>query len=121
MLAIFEDKVTTDHISPAGTIPADSPAGLYLQRDDVPKTMFSTYGSRRGNHEVMVRGGFANIRLKNILAKGKEGGWTIHQPSGELMTIYDAATRYIAEHTPLLIWRANSTGRVAQGIGLRKR
>ncbi len=110
VLAIFEDKVTTDHISPAGTIPNDSPAGLYLQQNGVPRTMFSTYGSRRGNHEVMVRGGFANIRLKNILAKGKEGGWTAHQPSGEVMTIYDAATRYIAEQTPLLILAGNQYG-----------
>ncbi|HYB67236.1 MAG TPA: aconitate hydratase AcnA, partial [Candidatus Acidoferrales bacterium] len=110
VLAIFEDKVTTDHISPAGTIPTDSPAGLYLQQNGVPRTMFSTYGSRRGNHEVMVRGGFANIRLKNILAKGKEGGWTVHQPSGEMMTIYDAATRYIAEQTPLLILAGKQYG-----------
>jgi aconitate hydratase len=110
VLAIFEDKVTTDHISPAGTIPIDSPAGKYLQQHDVPKTLFSTYGSRRGNHEVMIRGGFANIRLKNVLAKGKEGGWTVHQPSGELMTIYDAATRYITEHTPLLIFAGKQYG-----------
>jgi aconitate hydratase len=103
VLAVFEDKITTDHISPAGPIPADSPAGRYLEEQHVPKTLFSTYGSRRGNHEVMVRGSFANIRLRNILAGGKEGGWTVHQPSGELMTIYDAATRYNAEHTPLLI------------------
>jgi len=103
VLAIFEDNITTDHISPAGTIPPDSPAGLYLQSHDVPKAMYSTYGSRRGNHEVMVRGGFANIRLKNLLAKGKEGGWTVHHPSGELMTIYDASTRYASEKTPLLI------------------
>ena len=110
VLAIFEDKVTTDHISPAGTIPTDSPAGLYLQQNGVPRTMFSTYGSRRGNHEVMVRGGFANIRLKNILAEGKEGGWTVHQPSGEVMTIYDAATRYIAARTPLLILAGKQYG-----------
>jgi aconitate hydratase len=110
VLAIFEDKVTTDHISPAGTIPTDSPAGLYLQQHEVPKNLFSTYGSRRGNHEVMIRGGFANIRLKNILAGGKEGGWAVHQPSGELMTIYDAATRYIAEKTPLLILAGKQYG-----------
>ena len=110
VLAVFEDKVTTDHISPAGTIPSDSPAGRYLDEHHVPKTSFSTYGSRRGNHEVMVRGGFANIRLKNILAKGKEGGWTVHQPSGELMTIYDAATRYHTEHTPLLILAGKQYG-----------
>jgi aconitate hydratase len=102
-LAIFEDKITTDHISPAGAIPPDSPAGLYLQSHNVPRTMFSSYGSRRGNHEVMVRGGFANIHLKNILAKGKEGGWTVHQPSGGTMTIYDASVRYASEKIPLLI------------------
>jgi aconitate hydratase len=110
VLAIFEDKITTDHISPAGTIPTDSPAGLYLQQNGVQRTMFSTYGSRRGNHEVMVRGGFANIRLKNILANGKEGGWTVHQPSGEVMTIYDAATRYIVEKIPLLILAGKQYG-----------
>jgi aconitate hydratase len=110
VLAIFEDKVTTDHISPAGTIPADSPAGRYLDEHHVPKILFSTYGSRRGNHEVMVRGGFANIRLNNILANGKEGGWTVHHPSGELMTIYDAATRYISEPTPLLILAGKQYG-----------
>jgi aconitate hydratase len=103
VLAIFEDKITTDHISPAGAIPAESPAGLYLQAHGVPRAMLSTYGSRRGNHEVMVRGGFGNIRLKNVLAQGKEGGWTVHQPSGGFMTIYDASTRYLTEKTPLVI------------------
>jgi aconitate hydratase len=110
VLAVFEDKITTDHISPAGAIPFDSPAGLYLQSHNVPKTMYSTYGSRRGNHEVMVRGGFANIRLKNILAKGKEGGWTVHQPTGELMTIYDASTRYASENTLLVILAGKQYG-----------
>jgi aconitate hydratase len=110
VLAIFDDKITTDHISPAGAIPTDSPAGLYLQAHGIPKTMFSTYGSRRGNHEVMVRGGFANIRLKNALAKGKEGGWTVHQPSGELMTIYDASVRYASEKRPLVILAGKQYG-----------
>jgi aconitate hydratase len=110
VIAIFEDKITTDHISPAGAIPSDSPAGRYLQSNNVPIPMFSTYGSRRGNHEVMVRGGFANIRLKNILAKGKEGGWTVHQPSGEPMTIYDAATRYASDHTPLIVLAGKQYG-----------
>jgi aconitate hydratase len=109
-LAMFEDKITTDHISPAGAIPPDSPTGLYLQAHGVPRAMYSTYGSRRGNHEVMVRAGFANVRLKNILAKGKEGGWTIHYPSGELMTIYDAAERYAAEKTPLVILAGKQYG-----------
>ena len=110
VLAVFEDKITTDHISPAGAIPFDSPAGLYLQSRNVPKSMYSTYGSRRGNHEVMVRGGFANIRLKNLLAKGKEGGWTVYQPSGELMTIYDASTRYASENAPLIILAGKQYG-----------
>jgi aconitate hydratase len=110
VLGIFEDKVTTDHISPAGTIPADSPAGTYLQEHGVSKAQFSTYGSRRGNHEVMVRGGFANIRLKNVLAKGREGGWTTHYPSGELLTIYDAASRYISEKVPLVILAGKQYG-----------
>ena len=110
VLALFEDKITTDHISPASAIPFDSPAGLYLQSRNVPKSMYSTYGSRRGNHEVMVRGGFANIRLKNLLAKGKEGGWTVHQPSGEFMTIYDASTRYASENTPLVVLAGKQYG-----------
>ena len=110
VLAILEDKVTTDHISPAGSIPAGSPAGLYLQQHGVDRNQFSTYGSRRGNHEVMVRGGFSNIRLKNILAKGKEGGWTTHHPSGELMTIYDAAIRYQTEGVPLIILAGKQYG-----------
>ena len=103
LLAFLGDSVTTDHISPAGTIAKDSPAGAYLKDHGVPPTMFSSYGARRGNHEVMVRGGFTNIRLKNILAKGKEGGWTTHYPSGELMSIYDAALRYRTEKVPLII------------------
>jgi len=103
VLALFGDKVTTDHISPAGTIAKDSPAAAYLKEQGVPLNMFSSYGARRGNHEVMVRGGFSNIRLKNLLANGKEGGWTTYLPSGELMSIYDAALRYGAEKVPLII------------------
>jgi len=110
VLAIFEDKVTTDHISPAGAIPEDSPAGTYLLKNGVSKAQFSTYGSRRGNHEVMVRGGFSNIRLRNILAKGKEGGWTTHFPSGELLTIFDAATRYQNEGVPLIVLAGKQYG-----------
>ena len=109
-LAIFGDKVTTDHISPAGTILADSPAGEYLKENQVPFSAFSTYGSRRGNHEVMVRGGFSNIRLKNILAGGKEGGWTTHYPSRNLLTIYDAAMRYQSEGIPLIILAGKQYG-----------
>ncbi len=103
VLAVFGDRVTTDHISPAGTIARDSLAATYLKDLGVSPAMFSSYGARRGNHEVMVRGGFSNIRLKNMLAKGKEGGWTTHYPSGELMSIYDAALRYRAEKVPLII------------------
>ena len=103
VLALLEDKVTTDHISPAGTILVDSPAGTYLKEHGVGLLQMSTYGSRRGNHEVMVRGGFANIRLRNALAKGKEGGFTSHLPDGAVMSIYDAAMKYAQEKVPLVI------------------
>ncbi len=109
-LAVLEDKVTTDHISPAGTIPVGSPAGEYLRKDGVDLLSLSTYGSRRGNHEVMVRGGFSNIRLRNLLAQGKEGGYTTHLPSGELMTIYDAAVRYRSENVPLVVLAGKQYG-----------
>ena len=102
-LAVLEDKVTTDHISPAGTIPVDSPAGRYLSEKGVDLFHLSTYGSRRGNDEVMMRGGFANIRLKNTLARGKEGGFTSHLPDGEVMPIFDAAAKYSAERVPLIV------------------
>ncbi len=103
VLALLEDKVTTDHISPAGTISVDSPAALYLQQDGVEMIQFSTYGTRRGNHEVMVRGGFSNIRLKNLLAKGREGGYTTFLPTGEIMPIYDAAMEYNKKRIPLIV------------------
>jgi aconitase A len=109
-LAVFEDKVTTDHISPAGTIALDSPAGLYLQGRGVDMLHMSTYGSRRGNHEVMVRGGFSNIRLRNLLAKGKEGGYTSHYPDGALMSIYDAAMMYMRERVPLVVLAGKQYG-----------
>ncbi len=102
-LAVLGDSITTDHISPAGSIPVDSPAGKYLISLGVHPSDFNSYGSRRGNHEVMVRGTFANIRLKNQLAPGTEGGWTRHMPDGETMFIYDAAMKYKAEGVPLLI------------------
>jgi aconitate hydratase len=102
-LALLGDSVTTDHISPAGSIPPDSPAGKYLIAQGVQPKDFNSYGARRGNHEVMMRGTFANIRLRNQLAPGTEGGWTIHQPSGEKMTIYDAAMRYRDEGVPLIV------------------
>jgi len=103
VLALLGDSVTTDHISPAGAIKADSPAGRYLVEHGVAPTDFNSYGSRRGNHEVMMRGTFANIRLRNLLAPGTEGGVTVHLPSGEPMSIYDAAMRYRQEGYPLVI------------------
>src|SRR5207237_8950753 len=93
VLALLGDSITTDHISPAGSIHISSPAAAYLREQGVEPRDFNTYGARRGSHEVMVRGTFANIRLRNALAGEKEGGWTVHLPSGELMTIYDAAVR----------------------------
>ncbi|WP_025772078.1 aconitate hydratase AcnA [Thioalkalivibrio sp. HK1] len=103
MLALLGDSITTDHISPAGAITQESPAGRFLQERQVPPREFNSYGSRRGNHEVMMRGTFANIRLRNRIAPGTEGGWTKHQPSGEQMSIYDAAMRYKQEGTPLIV------------------
>ncbi len=103
VLAMLGDSVTTDHISPAGNIPADSPAGKFLIAHGVKPGDFNSYGARRGNHEVMVRGTLANIRLRNQLAPGTEGGWTTHVPSGEKMFIYDASVQYQKEGTPLLI------------------
>ncbi len=102
-LAIFGDSVTTDHISPAGSIKPNSPAGLYLQEKGVPPSEFNSYGARRGNHEVMVRGTFANVRIKNLMVAPVEGGVTLHQPDGTRMTIYDAALKYAAEHVPLIV------------------
>ena len=103
VLALLGDSITTDHISPAGAIQADSPAGQYLQAHGVQRADFNSYGSRRGNHEVMMRGTFANTRLRNAMAAGTEGGWTSFQPSGEQMTIYDAAISYAAKGTALLV------------------
>jgi aconitate hydratase len=103
ILAVLGDSVTTDHISPAGDIAENSPAGRYLKSRGIQKKDFNSYGSRRGNDRVMVRGTFANIRLKNLMVPGVEGGVTIHVPSGERMDIYDAAERYRAEGTPLVV------------------
>jgi aconitate hydratase A / 2-methylisocitrate dehydratase len=102
-LAVLGDSITTDHISPAGSIPASSPAGRYLIEHGVEPRDFNSYGSRRGNHEVMMRGTFANIRLRNALAQGKEGGWTEHFPTGEITSIYDASMAYQAAGTPLIV------------------
>jgi aconitate hydratase len=109
-LAVLGDSVTTDHISPAGSIPADTPAGKYLISRGVQPKDFNSYGARRGNHEVMMRGTFANIRLRNLLAPGTEGGWTIHQPGGEKMAIYDAAMKYHDEHVPLIVFAGKEYG-----------
>jgi aconitate hydratase A / 2-methylisocitrate dehydratase len=103
VLAILGDSVTTDHISPAGSIPVDSPAGKYLLVNGVKPHEFNSYGARRGNHEVMVRGTFANIRLRNQLAPGTEGGWTLYLPGGEKMTIYDAGVKYREAGLPLMV------------------
>ena len=110
VLALLGDSVTTDHISPAGAIPADGPAGAYLVSRGVEPRDFNSFGSRRGNHEVMMRGTFANIRLRNQLAPGTEGGWTRHQPDGEQMTIYDAAMRYQAAGVPLVVLAGREYG-----------
>jgi aconitate hydratase len=103
ILALLGDSVTTDHISPAGAIQPDSPAGQYLQQRGVDVKDFNSYGSRRGNHEVMMRGTFANIRIKNEMVPGVEGGYTRHVPSGEQLSIYDAAMRYQGQGTPLVV------------------
>ena len=103
------NSITTDHISPAGSIPEDTPAGIYLKEHGVEKKDFNSYGSRRGNHEVMVRGTFANIRLKNELIS-REGGWTVHHGSGELMNVFDASERYRGENMPLIILAGKEYG-----------
>ena len=110
VLAVFGDSITTDHISPAGNIKSSSPAGEYLQRLGVKPEDFNSYGSRRGNHEVMMRGTFANIRIRNRMLGGEEGGLTIHTPSGERMSIYDAAMRYQQEGTPLVVLAGKEYG-----------
>lgn len=109
-LALLGDSVTTDHISPAGVIATDGPAGRWLQDHGVEPVEFNSYGSRRGNHEVMVRGTFANIRLRNLLAPGTEGGQTLHLPSGEQMSIYEAAMRYQSGGVPLVVLAGSDYG-----------
>jgi aconitate hydratase len=115
-LGVFGDSITTDHISPAGSIKEDGPAGKWLKDHGVIKADFNSYGSRRGNHEIMMRGTFANVRIKNRMIPPKadgsavEGGITIHQPSGEQLSIYDAAMKYIAEGTPTMIFAGEEYG-----------
>src|SRR5213075_1741762 len=108
VLAILGDSVTTDHISPAGSIKPTSPAGIFLQENDVAVADFNSYGARRGNHEVMMRGTFANVRIKNLMLGGKEGGMTLYK--GQEMPIYDAAMRYIADGTPTVVFGGEEYG-----------
>ncbi len=109
-LAVLPDKVSTDHISPAGEIPENSPAGEFLTAHGVPRAEFNTYGARRGHHEVMIRGTFANVRLKNELVAPKEGGYTTHVPSGKEMTIFEASERYRSDGTPLIVLAGKNYG-----------
>src|SRR5205809_5737994 len=109
-LVLLGDSVTTDHISPAGAIRPDSPAGRYLVEHGVERREFNSYGARRGNHEVMVRGTFANVRLKNLLVPGSEGTWTVHLPSGEEGTIFEVSQRYLEEGTPLVVLAGKEYG-----------
>jgi len=115
-LGVFGDSITTDHISPAGSIKESSPAGKWLQANGVLKADFNSYGSRRGNHEIMMRGTFANVRIKNLMIPAKEdgsrveGGITLHQPTGEQMSIYDAAMKYVAEGTPTMVFGGEEYG-----------
>ncbi len=110
VLALLGDSITTDHISPAGSIKKDSPAGKYLTAHGVDPKDFNSYGARRGNHEVMMRGTFANVRIKNLMLPGTEGGITLHQPDGQQMSIYDAAMKYIAEGTPTVVFAGEEYG-----------
>ena len=110
ILGLFQDSITTDHISPAGSIKRDGPAGVYLIEHQVRPNEFNSYGARRGNHNVMMRGTFANVRIKNIIMGGKEGGNTVHYPSGEAMSIFDAAMRYKAEGVPLVVFAGKEYG-----------
>jgi aconitate hydratase len=109
-LVMVGDSVTTDHISPAGAIKPESPAGRYLVEHGVERKDFNSYGSRRGNHEVMVRGTFANVRLRNLLVPGSEGTWTVHLPDGEETTIFDAAMRYRAKGVPTVVLAGKEYG-----------
>ncbi len=110
VLAVLGDSITTDHISPAGSIKADTPAGKYLIAQGVQPRDFNSYGARRGNHEVMVRGTFANVRLRNQLAPGTEGGWTVYQPGGEVTSIHDASVKYLAAGVPLIVLAGKEYG-----------
>jgi len=110
VLAVLGDSVTTDHISPAGSIPKSGPAAGYLKERGVQQVDWNTFGSRRGNHEVMMRGTFGNVRIANHLVPGREGNWTVHFPTGEILSIFDAALRYRREGTPLVILTGKEYG-----------
>jgi aconitate hydratase len=110
MLAMFGDSITTDHISPAGGIRPTAPAGRYLQAEGVGIENFNTYGARRGNHEVMMRGTFANVRIKNLMVPGTEGGVTVYQPTGEQTSIYDAAMGYKKDGVPTVVFGGEEYG-----------
>lgn len=110
VLGMFGQTTTTDHISPAGAIPKDEPAGVYLQERGVKPWQFNTFGSRRGNHEVMMRGTFGNVRIRNLMLDDREGGYTVHVPSGDELSIYDAAMRYESEGTPLIVLAGREYG-----------
>ena len=110
VIASLGDSVTTDHISPAGAIGKDTPAGKYLMEHGVEPKAFNTYGSRRGNHEVMMRGTFANIRIRNKIAPGTEGGYTTYWPTGEVMPIYDACMKYKKQNTGLVVLAGKDYG-----------
>src|SRR5258707_13596467 len=110
ILGLFLDSITTDHIAPAGSIKAASPAGKYLVEHKVKPADFNQYGTRRGNHEVMMRGTFANIRIRNQMVPGVEGGVTIHYPSRDQLPIYDAAMRYTSENVPLVVFAGKEYG-----------
>src|SRR5262249_20588198 len=103
VLVWLGDSVTTDHISPAGSIRPDSPAGKYLTEHGIERRDFNSYGARRGNHEVMIRGTFANVRLRNLLVPESEGTWTAHVPTGDEMTIFEASERYLADDMPTIV------------------
>ena len=117
VLAVLGDSVTTDHISPAGSIPKNGPAARYLLEHGVEQVDWNTFGSRRGNHEVMMRGTFGNVRIRNVLVPGKEGNWTLHFPTGEVLSIYDAAMRYQAAGTPRHPGRQGIRHRLEPGLG----
>ena len=110
VLAVLGNTVTTDHISPAGSIPKNGPAAAYLRDHGVERHDWNTFGSRRGNHEVMMRGTFGNVRIKNLLTPDKEGNWTVHFPTGDILSIYDAAMRYQDEATPLIVLAGTEYG-----------